>query len=1018
MKNWEKVKTIDSYIDKINDKNCDNISHSIPDVYGRVIQYQIFLKEVLKADQTRKTKEEMQWRGIISILALKDYLNLDVKIEKLELTKRTYEQNAFANAVAMTPKVTLNMKGKADAYDWNWNQFYIIQINDFKKNKYIDIALFSPESLIYPVAEIEKKMPVIKEITWFGMNNNDFEKYQFYNPVEFLHEDQKRIVYFWIKTMKEKFNKMVEDIKLQEGSGGENIIINELLSRFENELEIDLGKISDDQKYFSISNITKNLELRKEKSGALDYINCTVETFISINGVKINIHDIFSEKIHCFRRKKDEEMGANLFKHCYFADRHKIRNELDENYDYYAFIPFSKKFLEELQKNQETLKNVMKVFSMTFLKEKIFVHIRFSELENVGINLTHEYDLNKSCDFQANEITTTMWPGTRHENWIQYFIYFDEQVTGLQIESRGIIKEKARENGKVVQINNFPEVISFCEKNGKSMGGLFPKPLKKIMQASSNKEATVCVDFGTSSTIAYAKIENDEEEEMFIDSYESLGILLKSSDSSNTEISKYFIPRNIEESKLYSIYKKFDQSIRTNPTPILDGTIYISGSMEIIPEREDGAEYLTDIKWMNDSDRGWFIAFLTQLCLHISMKLIHKNVGKINWKYAIPLSIKGKNRESIINAWKDTIKNYLEEATGLQHFINEEIISESSAVGSYFYHDKEISGVRLNDPMGYMIIDIGGGSTDFALWKKEENIIMWESSVPVAGRRIFSRQAFQYIHDFNKLLDNDNQSKLKKQLDEISKLDNKTGLAFFERFIEENFKIIKEFFYNCGINDSGREWTKKFHFQFTLGASMIIFAAGQMVGEVIERKEFHPADNGTFYVILAGNGSKLYDWLYYENWNKLEEKDKSAFNKIFMEGVCSRIDKEIEAYRTFSRLTVQIIKSPNPKREVAKGLFYVERNEQIRAREFKKEFVKKEINGWRQKYFEIFSKEFADVYNPYLTSSRFKEENVENKWSNVINRSIEGNKECSHIMLDDILTQYYFCTDGEEQRNA
>lgn len=51
-------------------------------------------------------------------------------------------------------------------WDWNWEQFYVIKLKQ-PEDRYVDIALFSPITIIYPVVELEKKMPDLHQVSWF-----------------------------------------------------------------------------------------------------------------------------------------------------------------------------------------------------------------------------------------------------------------------------------------------------------------------------------------------------------------------------------------------------------------------------------------------------------------------------------------------------------------------------------------------------------------------------------------------------------------------------------------------------------------------------------------------------------------------------------------------------------------------------------------------------------------------------------------------------------------------------------
>lgn len=81
MGNWVRETSIDDVIERINDMGHKRGEASNPDVYGRVFEYQLSLRETLD-NREENWDEVLKWRGIVALLALKDYLKLDIVIEK------------------------------------------------------------------------------------------------------------------------------------------------------------------------------------------------------------------------------------------------------------------------------------------------------------------------------------------------------------------------------------------------------------------------------------------------------------------------------------------------------------------------------------------------------------------------------------------------------------------------------------------------------------------------------------------------------------------------------------------------------------------------------------------------------------------------------------------------------------------------------------------------------------------------------------------------------------------------
>ena len=131
MGSWKSEKNIDVVINGINDMGHRHGMTSNPDVYGRVFGYQLSLKNSL-TDKENNWTEVLRWRGIITLLALKDYLSLDLAIEKIEIPRTGLMEIAFSHALALTPQAVMITDDKNEDWDWNWRQFYVIKLRRTK----------------------------------------------------------------------------------------------------------------------------------------------------------------------------------------------------------------------------------------------------------------------------------------------------------------------------------------------------------------------------------------------------------------------------------------------------------------------------------------------------------------------------------------------------------------------------------------------------------------------------------------------------------------------------------------------------------------------------------------------------------------------------------------------------------------------------------------------------------------------------------------------------------------------
>lgn len=1019
MGSWKCEKNIDAVINGINDIGYKHGMTSNPDVYGRVFGYQLSLKNSL-IDKDNNCTEVLRWRGILTLLALKDYLSLDLVIEKIEIPRIASMEIAFSHALALTPQAVMATDDKREDWDWDWRQFYVIKLKRMK-NEYVDVALFSPLTIVYPVAELEKKMPYWTQIKWF---NRIEGKGVFKDPAVCLKKEEKIVVAYWLAELKKKLNRLTVEKKVDGG------MLNTVIGLVDSYI-IDLNVKDENFEWLSIVNISESNDIWNfqvaGQIGVKDVIGQTVELKIHIGNGEISSHDIFAEEICCFKTntaKKEMTERIKPFMNTQFADKYRIllsREDIgidadlvDSKEEYYAFIPFGSKFVNLLLENKSQIPDIMKEFSMQLSKDKkrVTARINFSKIDANGIDLIYEYPVSLS-----QEMSVALWPDKPHRMWNKYFIYFDNNASGMQIRLPEKIQElhEVRRRCWVYQCESYPEAIGICNRGGKYVGAVFLKDVDNA--GTANKTAAVCVDFGTSGTITYAKIENREEEEITFEGEGALPLLLKNEEGDLREISQNFIPVKIDGRKMYSIYKKFDQATRTDPTPILDGIIYLAGSMEMIPEYDEESSYLTNLKWMTDVNRGWFLAFMEQLCMQITWHLLRRGVDHIVWKYALPLSLSDNARRNVENAWKKSIREYLQDIAKVDTIVAAST-TESHAVSNYFYLHRSVTDSQiLNEKVGYLTADIGGGSVDFALWKGEHT--MWEASVYSAGRDIFSRQMFRYIQELRNVLDIKKDEDLIRKVSAIRSMKDNQGhevaLVFFERLIGENSAKFQQAI-SDNESDEHMDWIGGLRSKIAMGAAMILFAAGQIVGEAIQLDKFSIINEGTFYIVLAGNGSNLFDWIYSDVWDEITEEQHRYFVNMFLEGAKSRIASDNRAYGRLERADIRIVKSPRPKKEVALGLVYDNKTVQDEIEQLESLFEVSDVIKWKDAFLNSFSSNFSyNRYSYYLFGNNRSMQKLQQdqSWVNLAGRKIKEKKESCNIMMTDVLKWLYMQIDED-----
>ena len=372
------IEQIFNAVPKISDKE---IRYAIPDVYGRAIRLGIILTETQEKEEYELPEDILEWRGILTLLALKDFLGLDIQIESIPLISLPESEKSFRKAITLTPK-----KGVIEHMDWewNWNTYHIIKIKG-RKGDYQDIALFSPSTLIYPIADLNEVMPRVEGVSWIGKNG-------FVNPVECLDEVQKEIMYYWLQMMIERLKPISNEMQKmlsQEGAGQKQDTISVVIKH----LQMYCSKLKVARKdCFSVDIITSG----KTGYKAYEFINQTIKTKVYVGSKEFYFKDTFADAIQCIKGS----MTDNVFVNCVNRDKHKIKNrdKEDNNSQMYAILPFGKELVKKV--SEDELKKLSENIEMWWADEeerKVAVKIYFSKIDSRNMDITKIFTCTGDC---------------------------------------------------------------------------------------------------------------------------------------------------------------------------------------------------------------------------------------------------------------------------------------------------------------------------------------------------------------------------------------------------------------------------------------------------------------------------------------------------------------------------------------------------------------------------------------------------------------------------------------------
>ncbi len=920
---WKPVSHMDDIIKDLPGGAVQGDDCSIPDVYGKAIQFRLALERAHK--EKRHMDEVYTWRGLITILALQNYYDFPVSWKKVTIPN---DGNAFSRSLQFLPE-NFSIFTEAEQ-NWNGTDFYVLVWKN-KDGIEQDLLLYSPATLVYPVADWRKVFSELTEITWFDQSG------KFKSPEEVLQEPDKKVVSYWLE-------QMTNEIRNQINSNG--YVILEHLDDYSADLGVNLsGKDRLSLSLTPIENCPKAVSI-------LGGLKSSVAVNLKFNKDIISAKELFSDQLCCFY---DPE--HTVFQMC----SHQKNYEIQGDGNLCAFLPLHPQVREYCGPF-----GLAKGISMRMIKQKEGDYIRVEAHlpNNVGMDLVKDYRISAQPgagkgeafyykDDHALELPLiAVWPNKICDIYNQYYIMVEDDyefgnfeiadTSGLIYRSKYVARTKYIPDA-------VPLAVRLLENGNTASIGMITLPVQTVSRdANVQISAQVAVDFGTSSTRVFAKISDREgKHEIFIS--DDGPLIVTSSGNERNIMRSYFVaPHQTSASqtkeedccaqKVFSIYNRSTKALKLNARPILDGVIYQDEADERLDGKNGAGWLMTDLKWGAQANKDYYEAFLKQLCLHVMNILYRKYcVTKITWKYALPAIMEEATKSTIHRVWQTEIVDYLK---GIARSITCDVdnyVTESDATSRYFLYDKFGSA---NAQKGYLVIDIGGGSTDLALWQgtSSKREMKWHDSVNVAGRSMFTRWVAGCLNQFYLP---DEQVVFRNMVQDVQAIEGENSingahnalvdriLEFYGCFLQTNYEIA------CNSEEPAG-WAMDLRRKIVHSVSLMFFALGCQVGLLVDSGDLAVTEQpGTFVISVGGKGSQILDWTNYAI-------ESESVAKTFFE-----LGRKSVMKGKFSHVAVQT--GPDPKSEVSRGLL-----EEARTAVFKPKKA-----GQEQDYASLFLKYIA-----------------------------------------------------------
>ncbi len=508
-----------------------------------------------------------------------------------------------------------------------------------------------------------------------------------------------------------------------------------------------------------------------------------------------------------------------------------------------------------------------------------------------------------------------VWPNIRMGNrWKRYYVFESWHGTAKtedlvvrplkRTSSYARLLKSGAEVFQVHELREFPEVLT-CQMAPRETRGMFetrPQALM-LLQApeqspvSAHRSAALGIDFGTTGTSLYYLLDTSDKPSRM--TFENRFVPVTAYDKNALErmTRELFIPaRQWSAGNILSVYQVFSDPA---PKELLDGHVLFSNDQEpasFIAGEKSGVR--SQLKWGDDRQNEAADGFLLQLCIQSLVELVAQGADSVDIRYSYPTAFSVEDTARFIGIWRRVIDR-MKEVTDISLTNNAQQMENREAVAATRYF---ASGKGLSVSRGALTVDIGGGTTDVALWSRDTQTnkpaLLAHLSIMLAGQDIF----LEPIRRKPKVLtDLDPGIQIESLLE---KRDHRDAYnAQLDALIASRGKAMLEAL-------PGREdRVKDLLSTMTTGLCGLGFYVGLLTGRLAQVGAYVPQER--LPVFIGGNGSRLLRWCAINHW----VPEMPIYRKF---ADCIVAGCRIGYPETNVR--VEILLSDDPKEEVAYGL--------------------------------------------------------------------------------------------------
>lgn len=921
----------------VNTGNTVSVS-SIPDMWARPLFFEIVLRN---QNHPLHSQIKAQWKGMISAIALAEVqgLKLVAKLVDLGKLKSDFFVSSLLKLIPSKERCLYQIDGGRKN---PWEHIYIFSLHI--QGQYQTVGMTSPSTIVCPSEDGNWS-----DLPWWSEEKRILQSP--ISPEDHLHNDEKIQLWLWLQnlleelTTQERYAVRIKEIirefqtelseslrsegqsidfnsqKLQTSSknnyfnvgieGGALAALNLPIAVKPMESSVVLMTPQSQREIIIIPSSAEEITKQWKKKAKDIWID---ETF---NLVSFNLEDfkrknrdvefltadeLFLEKFY-FIKGANNLPGATLPKDSDYL----TYNVQDNEYHLTPLLPINSKLLEYFTPEQ-LLTDIVEFQATNLNNNQPGVSVKLKLPLSGG-----EYLVTKNYPIlEENAITEIpfidVWPNFIAPGWQEYYVfYYDNRVDKIEKtfqinfpSTSATIHSPELKQFQTTYLEEFPTFIA-CKSptTSEDLGLILLKTPSKVGNEDPNLTWIVGVDFGTSFTNVYYKLEQQPRLLTF-----SLDMLLqvtkpKIEADRSVALYEYFMPSKPQNLPVSTVLTT--KGNQGQAKAIFDGRVYFTGDPNSFDPQDDSV-YKTNLKWSTISNTNYNKLFLKHLALLITAEAAKKHVKKIEWTISYPSAFSRNDKGRYISAWKDIVED-LGAKTGIAHQWlpkekGENCRPESLAIAHYFAEAED------RDLVYTTCIDMGGGTSDISIWLG--NKLIHQCSILLAGNLLFSqflkrkpgfiRDNFEV--DISDLANEPREEPFYAKLNAILLRKGQKWLRAQREILDENADL-RDIVQCSAIGIAG--------LYYYVG---IILKALHLEGKY-NRTQITP-------VYIGGNGSRILNWL----------------------AVSGRFDENCDAFHLFSKMLsigssfkdaeiAETLLSSQPKAEVACGLVLNQRQTRL-----------------------------------------------------------------------------------------